>query len=285
MPVVFLVNANNSSISTRLAFDSPEESIKKIVDRFESFGSLLTPGTVSQAEDVAAGIRSVRGAVDATLETGKPTYAICSYPFRPLGHASDGHPGADPFLLYQFDTFRDTLLDQVCNAAEEGQAGAEIADELGRIADAIVESCKFGMTGTSILNREQVKRLSVPGCLDRSEKEVMAEAQAFGLEANYLLGKVGIVEGGASGRGRGRRIVDYNRTYSFPCISPSVVRLRRLVSVSAKIRGVLSPHASSLPFDDTAPFAFAPRIFSENYSASKGVSKNCFTQPRSLFAV
>ena len=31
----------------------------------------------------------MRKAVDQVLETGKPTWVISHYPFRPLGHASD----------------------------------------------------------------------------------------------------------------------------------------------------------------------------------------------------
>lgn len=71
MPLIFLVNANNSSISSRLSFEEdPEVAVQRIVDRFESFGDLMTPGRVTQAEDVAGGLEAIRKCVDDVLETG-----------------------------------------------------------------------------------------------------------------------------------------------------------------------------------------------------------------------
>ena len=47
MPVIFLVHANNSSISTRLA-ETEEESLQRIVKRFECWGDLMTPGQLTK---------------------------------------------------------------------------------------------------------------------------------------------------------------------------------------------------------------------------------------------
>ncbi|CAD7929159.1 unnamed protein product [Amoebophrya sp. A25] len=185
MPLIFLVNANNSSISSRLAFEDQHESVQKIVDRFESFGSLLLPGRVTEAEDVAGGLQAIRACVDDALEHGKPTWCISSYPFRPLGHASDGHPGADPFLLYQFDTFKQTVYDQVVTAADEGSPGSELAAELERLSASIDRAVENAMLGNKPLDDDQIITLSVP----RIKEQNAAPGKVYALHPAYLTGK------------------------------------------------------------------------------------------------
>ena len=64
------------------------------------------------------------------METGKPTYVICSFPFRPGGHASDQNPSPPDVILDQFKKTRDIFFNQIVAAAPKGSTGAEIAEML-----------------------------------------------------------------------------------------------------------------------------------------------------------
>lgn len=184
MPMIFMVNANNSSISSRIDMESSEEAVNKIIQRFEGFG-VMSSGHVTPAEDAGAGLAAVRKAVDDALETGKPSYVITHYPFRPLGHASDGHPGADEYLLHQFDSYSQSLYDQITTAAELGQSGSSLANDLDYVQNMIEDSVKRALTGDKILTREQMFELSVPG-----SGELKKDSGAVvDLKLNYLLGK------------------------------------------------------------------------------------------------
>ncbi|CAD7941238.1 unnamed protein product [Amoebophrya sp. A120] len=188
MPLVFLVTANNSSISSRIALDDPHAAVKRIEDRFTSFGFA---GRTTEAEDVAGGLAAIRACVEDTLETGRPSYCISSFPFRPLGHASDGHPGADPFLLYQFDTFKQTIFNQVVAAADKGTPGASLANELGQITDAIEKAVSSAMIGDKQLTNQQIFSLASSGGAGVSQDydTDIDKGAVFDLPASYLLGK------------------------------------------------------------------------------------------------
>jgi hypothetical protein len=58
--------------------------VARVEKRFEMFGEkLFNKGFTTHAHDPAAGIKSMRDAVDSVLETGMPTYCISRFPFRP----------------------------------------------------------------------------------------------------------------------------------------------------------------------------------------------------------
>jgi hypothetical protein len=125
MPIIFLINANNSAISSRIDYgdhygDNGDYGIERIQKRFDMWGGLVNPGFTTHAEDVAGGIESMRKAVDLVLETGKPTYCISRFPFRPGGHASDGSPASEEMVLQQYYDFKKILVKQLCDAAPAG---------------------------------------------------------------------------------------------------------------------------------------------------------------------
>merc|ERR1719183_580279 len=159
MPIVFLVSANNACISTRMDDgDWGETAGAKLVERrFRRYGF---DGFVTPAEDVAAGMRSVRQAVDLAMESGRPTFAISTFPFRPSGHASDASPANDALLLKHFDDFRALLTTQLESAALPGTDVVARLDEAMGVANGAVATA---LTGTNVLTRAEISELSTPG--------------------------------------------------------------------------------------------------------------------------
>jgi pyruvate/2-oxoglutarate dehydrogenase complex dihydrolipoamide acyltransferase (E2) component len=163
MPIVFLVSANNACISTRM--DDGDwggmTGAKLVERRFRRYGF---EGFVTPAEDVAAGMRSVRQAVDLALESGRPTFAISTFPFRPSGHASDASPANDALLLKHFDDFRVLLRTQLESAA---LPGTDVAARLDEAAAMATEAVAGAITGTNLMTRAEISELSTPGkCSD-----------------------------------------------------------------------------------------------------------------------
>merc|ERR1719253_62983 len=149
------------------------------------FGHVFNEGFVSKAEDVAGGVANMRKAVDQVLETGKPTYVLSSFPFRPGGHASDNNPGSDEMVLDQFDRFKQALVTQICAAAEPGTTGAALADRFEGVRNDINRAVKHSLTGTNMLSRKEIIELSTPGT-DELER---AAGRVIEIPANYLLDK------------------------------------------------------------------------------------------------
>ena len=58
-------------------------------------------GYVNRVNDIREGMIEVRKAVDQVLETGKPTYVIASFPFRPGGHASDANSSPEHVVILE----------------------------------------------------------------------------------------------------------------------------------------------------------------------------------------
>jgi hypothetical protein len=115
--------------------------------------------------DVVGGVQMMRDAVDQVLATGKPTYCIASFPFRPLGHASDGSPASDALLLAQFTKFKETLVNQICAACDPGTKGDEVASQIEACVGSIDERVVYAMSGNRILTRPEIAELSAPGTL------------------------------------------------------------------------------------------------------------------------
>lgn len=129
MPLIYLVQMNNSAISTRYdkgrnyGLDDLDVALLKQENRFAQYSALIDPGFVTDASDMVGGIESMRKAVDQVLETGRPTYVISKFPFRPGGHASDANPSPEPVLLDQFVKIKDIFLSQLAAAAPRGTTG------------------------------------------------------------------------------------------------------------------------------------------------------------------
>merc|ERR1719440_1755320 len=162
-----------------------EAGVKRIQKRFEMFGDLFNKGFVSKAENVAEGVQHMRNAVDQVLETGKPTYVISTFPFRPGGHASDQNPAPDEMILDQYERFKSTLVKQICAAAEPGTTGSDLADHFEGVRSKIGRAVTHSLTGTNIMTRKEIVELSVPGteALERDPGRIIE------IPANYLLGK------------------------------------------------------------------------------------------------
>jgi len=191
MPIIFLVNANNSAISARLSGDAgdalkdAEEGVQRIKQRFDFWGELMNPGFVTQAEDVVEGVQMMRDAVDQVLATGRPTYCISSFPFRPLGHASDGSPANDALLLAQFHKFKDTLTQQICSACDPGTPGADVAAALEDCTLEIEDKIAHALKGTKIMQRPEIEEYSIPGITEIKKEP----GQIYDLPSGYLLNK------------------------------------------------------------------------------------------------
>jgi pyruvate/2-oxoglutarate dehydrogenase complex dihydrolipoamide acyltransferase (E2) component len=188
MPLLFLVHSNNSAISARLDYggSNGEDAITRIKERFAKWGDLVAPGFVAEADDPCAGVESVRKAVDQIFETGKPSWAISTYPFRPGGHASDGSPAGDELLRSQFDAYKKTLTGQLKLAAAPGMTGTELADHLENRFEAINGAVQHALTGNKILTREEINTLSRPGSMTTYKQDA---GEVIELPADYLLGK------------------------------------------------------------------------------------------------
>jgi len=191
IPLLFLVNSNNSAISARIDYgqhqgDDGDFGVHRIQDRFSRWGSLVEPGFTSWAEDPAEGIEAIRKAVDQIFETGKPSWCICRFPFRPGGHASDGSPASDDLLLSQFERFKSALVGQLAVAAPPGTPGSELADQLESRFSAINGAVQHALTGNKILTRHDIEELSAPGQTTTFAKN---PGKMIELSADYLLGK------------------------------------------------------------------------------------------------
>jgi pyruvate/2-oxoglutarate dehydrogenase complex dihydrolipoamide acyltransferase (E2) component len=192
MPLIFQINANNSAISARIDYgdhygDGGEYGVQRIKKRFQMFGHLFNEGFVTHAEDVAGGVQSMRNAVDQVLETGKPTYCVSRFPFRPGGHASDQSPAADQMLLDQYEQYKNTLVKQLC-ATQGGLSGADVADRLDKIVTKCDGAVTHAISGNNILTRDEILELSCPGSttvlsIDEDPGELME------LPVSYLTGK------------------------------------------------------------------------------------------------
>jgi len=191
MPIIFMINSNNSSISSRLsngtgdALRDSEEGVRRIEERIAHWGKAVGPGFRTSATDVAGGVQAMRDAVDQVLETGKPTYVISAFPFRPLGHASDASPAEDELLKGQFDSFREALVRQISAATEPGMTGTELALELEGIRHDIDEQVGHALVGNKLLNRAETEELSVPGITAIKQDP----GYIIDVPSGYLLGK------------------------------------------------------------------------------------------------
>lgn len=71
MPVVFLTFCNNSAISARIDYgahdDDPMYGVRRVEQRFKTYGDIFVEGGVTSAGDVAGGIESFRGVVDRVV--------------------------------------------------------------------------------------------------------------------------------------------------------------------------------------------------------------------------
>lgn len=192
MPLLFMVNSNNSAISARLDYgehqgDDGEYAVQRIQERFAKWGDLVAPGSTSWAEDPADGIESIRKSVDQVFETGKPSWCISRFPFRPGGHASDGSPAADELLLEQFKRTTTAIVGQLSVAAVPGTPGSEIADHIEDRFSKIEGAVQHALTGNKILTRDDAAELSAPGKLTNYGNR--EEGKMVELSVDYLLHK------------------------------------------------------------------------------------------------
>ena len=151
MPIIFATFCNNSAISSRIDYgkhaDDPLYGPRRVEQRYKMYGDLFVPGEVREAQDVSGGVEAFRSVVDRVVESGKPSYCIAHFPFRPGGHASDSSPAADDLLLTQFDMFKDILVKQVSASFPEGTKGAEIADRFNEVEDSVIGSVQRAILG------------------------------------------------------------------------------------------------------------------------------------------
>ncbi|CAD7938323.1 unnamed protein product [Amoebophrya sp. A25] len=198
MPLIFLIHANNSSISSRVGRDDGSSSstgsdygLKKLVERFESYRSLIDPGFVSWAPDVAGGIESMQRAVDQVCATGRPTYVITRFPFRPGGHANDQNPAPDAVVVDQFAKLKDCLLHQLALGCGSAATCGEIKDALESTNASIGGEVDDAILGRNFLTRSEALELSQPGVETALKQE---KGRIFSLPAGYLLGELQGVE-------------------------------------------------------------------------------------------
>jgi pyruvate/2-oxoglutarate dehydrogenase complex dihydrolipoamide acyltransferase (E2) component len=192
MPLIYLINSNNAAISARLDYgerygDNGDYAVERIEKRFEMWGErLIEPGFTTWAHDVSGGIEAMRMAVDQVLETGRPTYVIARWPFRPGGHASDQSPAPEEMILDQFVKYRDVMVNQLISGAPEGMSPGEIADRVKSMEDKVMGKVEHAITGVQVLDRKDIRELCQPG----SETVLAHEAgEPVKLNVNYLLGK------------------------------------------------------------------------------------------------
>ncbi len=169
MPLIYLINSNNSAISARLDYgekygDNGDYAVKRIEKRFEMWGeNLMHPGFTTWANDVSGGMEAMRMAVDQVLETGKPTFVISRWPFRPGGHASDQSPAPEEMLLDQFQKYKSVLVDQLVQAAPEGMSAGEVAERLVHMQGAVQGKVDHAITGCQVMDRKEIRELCQPG--------------------------------------------------------------------------------------------------------------------------
>lgn len=189
MPIVFLVHANNSSISSRLG------GVDRVLERFRSFGSLVDEGFVTRAEDVKGGIQAMRQASDQARKTGRATFVLTTFPFRPGGHAADQNPAPEVEVLDQFWKTKEVLKAQLGAAAfrkdSSGRAstGPELAAILAKAAESIENACELAVSGSNILTRDEARELSQPGILELENSRKEPGMLLEGASADYLLGR------------------------------------------------------------------------------------------------
>lgn len=189
MPLIYLVNMNNSAISTRLdkgrtyGMDDQDVCLMKLENRFAQYGDLIEPGFVNRANDMREGITEMRQAVDQVLETGKPTYVISSFPFRPGGHASDANPAPEPVILDEFAKSREIFLSQIAAAAPPGCTPVELADMIQEFRDKVDEETEKAIRGSHYLTKDEAREISQPGITTTLAKE---PGQIIGMSADYL---------------------------------------------------------------------------------------------------
>lgn len=169
LPLIYLVNMNNSAISTRYdkgrtyGVDGIDVCLLKIENRFAQYKGLIDPGYVTDATDMTGGMDAMRQAVDQVLETGKPTYVISRFPFRPGGHASDANSSPVPVLLDQFKKTRDIYFSQFAAAAPRGTTGPQLADMMEEFNEKVVHSVQVAIHGTNTLTKDCAREISQPG--------------------------------------------------------------------------------------------------------------------------
>ncbi|CAD7960440.1 unnamed protein product [Amoebophrya sp. A120] len=191
MPMIFLINANNSAISARFDYggkygDLGEYGVKRIHERFELWSNLIDKGFETWAHDMNSGIDAMKKACDQVLETGRPTYVISRWPFRPGGHASDQNPAPEEMLLDQFEKYKNVMIYQLACAAPKGMSGSELVAKIQQAEDSIVGHVEHAIRGCKVMSREQVRELSQPGSTTVLKEE---GGEAVDLDINYLLGK------------------------------------------------------------------------------------------------
>lgn len=191
MPIIFLISANNAAISSRIDYgahwgDNGDFGIKRIQERFEQWGPCINQGQTTWAEDVEGGIKSMRSAVDQVLDTGKPTYCISRFPFRPGGHASDSNPAAEDMLMEQFVKFKDVLVQQLGGACASGTTPGELVDMIEDMERSIDKSVVHALKGCNVMSRTEIRELSEPGSTTILENE---PGDIIDISPNYLLGK------------------------------------------------------------------------------------------------
>jgi len=192
MPLVYLVNMNNSAISTRLdkgrtyGMDDQDICLMKLENRFAQYGDLIEPGFVNRAADMREGIIEVRRAIDQVMETGKPTYVICAFPFRPGGHASDANPSPEPMILDQFKKTKDILLHQIANAAPKGSTGPEVAEMIEYFDAKCGEEVELAIKGTNYLSKVDAYEISQPGAYTTLARE---PGTVVPIDPNYMMNK------------------------------------------------------------------------------------------------
>merc|ERR1711937_741415 len=150
--------------------DDGEYGVQRIKKRFEMFGGLFNEGFITHAEDVAGGVQSMRNAVDAVLATGKPSYCVSRFPFRPGGHASDQSPAADQMLLDQYEQYKNTLVKQLCST-QGGLSGADVAEKIDLMAKKCEAATTHAISGNNILTRDEIMELSVSYLTGKGVKE------------------------------------------------------------------------------------------------------------------
>lgn len=169
MPLVYLVSMNNSAISTRFdkgrtyGLEEQDVCLMKLENRFAQYSSLIDPGFVNRTQDMREGIIEIRKAVDQVLETGRPTYVISSFPFRPGGHASDANPAPEGVILDQFKKTLDIYTHQIANAAPKDMSGPELAAYMESFLEQVETEVEKAIRGTHYMTKDEAREISQPG--------------------------------------------------------------------------------------------------------------------------
>lgn len=176
------------------------ENVRRLRERFASYGSLIDEGWEVPAGDVVGGVQAMRDAVDQVLRTGRPTYVISHFPFRPGGHANDQNPAPELMVLDQFQKTKQTLMSQFMVAATPSAAGgsssspalsttADLAAFLESVDHSVHEQVETAvLNGNNILTRAEGQELSQPG-VNTALSATNDPGQILSLQADYLLGK------------------------------------------------------------------------------------------------